>query len=59
MPWVIERGGSWHSPGGWRASLDAAKRYDSAEDAGDDLKALQETTLAGLPGELHVKEVPK
>jgi hypothetical protein len=59
MPWIIERMGSWHSDAGWRSSVDAAKRYESPEDADDDRKRLQETTLAGLPGEIHVKEVPR
>jgi hypothetical protein len=59
MPWIIERGGAFHSPGGWRQSIDAATRYDTAEDAHADRLELQQTTLAGLPGEIHVKEVPK
>jgi hypothetical protein len=59
MPWVIERQGSFHSPGGWKQSIDAATRYDSPEDAHDDRAALIEKSLAGLPGEIHVKEVPK
>ncbi len=59
MPWVIERGGAWHSPGGWRTSLDAATRYGSAEDAESARQDLLASTLAGLPGEVHVKEVPK
>jgi hypothetical protein len=59
MPWIIERMGAYHSPGGWRQSIDAAKRYESPEDAEDDRKTLQDTTLAGLPGEIHIREVPK
>jgi hypothetical protein len=59
MPWVIERGGAWHSPGGWKQSIDAATRYDSAEEADGDRKALIEKSLAGLPGEIRVKEIPK
>ncbi|MGD0107279.1 MAG: hypothetical protein ABSC06_25055 [Rhodopila sp.] len=59
MPWVIERQGTFHSPGGWRASVDAATRYDSPEDAEDDRRVLLGTTLAGLAGEVHIKEVTK
>jgi len=59
MPWVIERGGAWHSPGGWKQSIDAATRYDTPEEAESDRKELVNNTLAGLPGELRIKEVPR
>jgi hypothetical protein len=49
----------WHSPGGWKQSIDAATRYDSVEEADGDRKELINNTLAGLPGEITVKEIPK
>jgi hypothetical protein len=58
MPWAIERGGAWHSPGGWKNSHEAATRFDTPEDAEEARKELNATTLAGLPGELHVRELP-
>lgn len=59
MPWVIERGGTFHGAGGWTQRSDAALRFDSPEDADDARRELVTTTLAGLAGELHVKELPK
>lgn len=58
MPWVIERAGTYHSDSGWKVQPDAAKKFESAEDAEDMRKTLQDTTLAGLPGEVHVREIP-
>lgn len=58
MPWVIERDGTWHSESGWRTTTDEARRFQRIEEAHRVKDQLLATTLAGLPGELHIKELP-
>jgi hypothetical protein len=59
MSYVIERHGWYHSPSGWKVSEASAKQYETEDEAGEVLDHMMSTTLAGLPGEVRVREARK